>query len=94
MAPIITESTSKTSPKSASKPAVKTKERVQFDFSEEMLQKLDAIMKKTGVATRAEAVRNALRVYDWFVDTDPDNNIKVIGENNEIIQAFKAKLLL
>jgi metal-responsive CopG/Arc/MetJ family transcriptional regulator len=91
---IITEQTSKSSPRQSTKPAAKPKERVQFDFSEEMLQKLDGIMRKTGAATRAEAMRNALRVYDWFIDTDPDDHIKVIGENNEIIQAFKAKLLL
>lgn len=90
----ITEQTSRSSPRQSTKPAAKPKERVQFDFSEEMLQKLDDIMRKTGAATRAEAVRNALRVYDWFIDTDPDDHIKVIGENNEIIQAFKAKLLL
>jgi hypothetical protein len=94
MGPIITERTSKTSPRSSTKLTAKTKERVQFDFSEEMLQKLDDIMKKTGAATRAEAVRKALRFYDWFIDTDPNDNIKVIGENNEVIQAFKAKLLL
>ncbi len=91
---IISERTSRSSPRQSTKPAAKPKERVQFDFSEEMLQKLDDIMKKTGAATRAEAVRNALRVYDWFIDTDPDDHIKVIGENNEVIQAFKAKLLL
>lgn len=90
----ITEPVSTSSPRQSTKPAAKPKERVQFDFSEEMLQKLDGIMKKTGAVTRAEAVRNALRVYDWFIDTDPDDHIKVIGENNEVLQAFKAKLLL
>ena len=90
----ITERTSRSSPRQSTKPAAKPKERLQFDFSEEMLQKLDYIMEKTGAATRAEAVRNALRVYNWFIDTDPDDHIKVIGENNEVLQAFKAKLLL
>ncbi len=55
----ITERTSRSSPRQSTKPAAKPKERLQFDFSEEMLQKLDYIMEKTGAATRAEAVRNA-----------------------------------
>jgi metal-responsive CopG/Arc/MetJ family transcriptional regulator len=90
----MTERNSRSSPRQSTKSAAKPKERVQFDFSEEMLKKLDYIMERTGATTRAEAVRNALRVYDWFIDTDPDDHIKVIGENDEVRQAFKAKLLL
>ncbi len=90
----ITERTSRSSLRQSTKPAAKPKERLQFDFSDEMLKKLDYIMEKTGATSRAEAVRNALRVYDWFTDIDPDDHFKVIGENNEVRQAFKAKLLL
>ncbi len=75
--------------------AEKQKERVQFDFSPEALQRLDEIKRKTGAATRAETVRNALRLYEWFVnEVDPDSTIQVIDKDNEITSRFKATLLL
>lgn len=82
------------SPRQGTKPATKPKERVQFDFSHDLLQILDDIMEKTGAATRAEAMRKAIKVYNWLADAEPDNIIKVVGANNEVIQAVKAKLLL
>lgn len=73
----------------------KQKERVQFDFSPEALKRLDDIKEKTGAATRAETVRNALRLYEWFVnETEPDTVIKLFSKDNEVITAFKAKLLI
>ena len=73
---------------------MKQKERVQFDFSLEALKRLDEIKEKTGASTRAETVRNALRLYEWFVnETSPESTIKVLDENNEITSVFKAKLL-
>ncbi len=42
--------------------AEKQKERVQFDFSPEALQRLDEIKRKTGAATRAETVRKYNRL--------------------------------
>lgn len=71
------------------------KERVQFDFSPEALQRLDEIKQKTGATTRAETVRNALRLYEWLVnEVDPDSTIKVFDKRNEITAIFKATLLL
>ena len=75
--------------------AEKQKERVQFDFSLEALQHLDNIKQKTGAATRAETVRNALRLYEWLVsEVDPDSTIKVVDKDNQVTSMFKAKLLL
>lgn len=73
----------------------KQKERVQFDFSPEALQRLDDMKAQTGAATRAEVVRNALRVYDWLVsEVEPENIIKVLDHNNEPIAVFRARLLI
>jgi len=73
----------------------KQKERVQFDFSLEALQRLDDIKQKTGAATRAETVRNALRLYEWLVsEVDPNSTITVVDKDNEVTSIFKAKLLL
>lgn len=75
--------------------AAKQKERVQFDFSPEALQRLDEIKGKVEATTRAEVVRNALRLYEWLVDeVDPDNTIKVFDKNDQAIAIFKARLLL
>jgi metal-responsive CopG/Arc/MetJ family transcriptional regulator len=71
------------------------KERVQFDFAPEALQRLDGIKLKTGATTRAEVVRNALRVYEWLVnEIDPDSTIKVVNKSNETTDMLKVKLLL
>jgi|SRR3989304_9625628 len=45
----------------------KTKHRVQFDFAPEALNRLDRLMQMTESTTRADVVRNALRVYEWLV---------------------------
>ena len=42
------------------------KQRLQFDFSKDAVEKLDEIKKRTNSATRAEVVRRSLRLYDWI----------------------------
>lgn len=71
-----------------------TKIRVQFEFTPQALERLDALIEETGATTRAETVRAALRLYEWFVDAaDRNSIIKVVNENDEIVSQFKAKLL-
>lgn len=73
---------------------VKTKERVQLDFTPEALQKLEEIQKAVGATTRAEVIRNAIRLYSWFItETTPNSKIKIFNEKDEITSAFKASLL-
>ena len=40
--------------------------RVQFDFSEDALHRLEALQQETGAKTKAEVVRSALKVYEWL----------------------------
>lgn len=40
--------------------------RVQFDFSPEALELLDQLCSQSQKKTRAELVRDALRLYEWF----------------------------
>ena len=42
--------------------------RVQFDFAQEALGRLDEIKRLTGAATRAEALRNCLYSQDWLIE--------------------------
>ena len=72
----------------------KNKERLQFDFSTEALKRLDDIKEKTEASTRAETVRQALRLYEWLVnEVDPDYTIKVYDKNSKLLTSFKARLL-
>ena len=67
--------------------SVKQKERLQFDFTLEAIKRLDELKEKTEAATRAETVRHALRLYEWFVkvkDVDPDSTIQIINKNKEV----------
>ena len=44
------------------------KTRVQFDFSNESLVKLDEIVKTVNATTRAEVIRRALTLYTEVLD--------------------------
>ena len=43
------------------------KTRVQFDFSDPALKRVDELAGITGASGRVEVVRRALQWYDWFV---------------------------
>jgi metal-responsive CopG/Arc/MetJ family transcriptional regulator len=74
--------------------ALMSTKRLQFDFSTEALKKLDDIKEKTDASTRAETVREALRLYEWLVnEVDPDYTVKIYNKSNKLLTAFKAKLL-
>ena len=45
----------------------KEKMRLQFDFSEDAVKRLDGLVYDTDSASRAEVIRNALRVYEYLV---------------------------
>ena len=44
-----------------------TKQRVQFDFSIEALKRLETMQEQLDASTKAEVVRNALKLYEWFL---------------------------
>lgn len=41
--------------------------RVQIDFSPDAYARLESIRERGDAQSNAEAVRNALRLYDWFL---------------------------
>jgi Ribbon-helix-helix protein, copG family len=70
------------------------KERVQFDFTPESLDRLDKLKEQIGASTRAEVVRQALRLFDWFVtEVEEEDTLTITDSNKEIVSTFKAKLL-
>lgn len=42
--------------------------QVLLDFSERALAKLDKIVIKSGLKSRAHTIRNAIRLYEWYLD--------------------------
>lgn len=47
----------------------KEKVRLQFDFSLNAVRRLDDLVDSTDSASRAEVIRNALRVYEYLIST-------------------------
>lgn len=42
--------------------------RLQLDFSTAAFERLKAIVLKAGESSNADVVRNALRLYEWYLD--------------------------
>jgi hypothetical protein len=57
-----------------------SKQRIQFDFTTESLKRLAELKEKTDASTKAEVVRNALRLYEWFVNQIEPNSIVEIKD--------------
>jgi hypothetical protein len=78
-----------------SKQGTQEKVRVQFEFTPDALARLEAIKLATDAPTKAEVVRNALRLYEWFVnEAEADNTIISMDKNGQATSQFKARLLL
>lgn len=72
-----------------------TKQRVQFDFSPEALKRLEDLKEQTDASTKAEVVRSALKLYEWFVSqVDPEFVIEVKDQASNTVFRIPAKVLL
>ena len=72
-----------------------TKQRVQFDFSPESLRRLEDLKKKTDASTKAEVVRDALKLYEWFVNqVDPSYVVEIEDKDGHNIFRIPASTLL
>jgi len=57
--------------------------RVQFDFSEERIDELKALMAETGSDTYKGLINNALSVFEWAVkEVKSGLNVAAINEKN------------
>ena len=72
-----------------------SKQRVQFDFSPEALKRLEDLKELVDASTKAEVVRSALKLYEWFAtQVDPDNVIEVKDKEGNTVFRIPAKVLL
>ncbi|MCY4576807.1 MAG: hypothetical protein OXC55_09490 [Chloroflexi bacterium] len=58
--------------------------RLQIDFSPEAHERLIRIRERSEAATNAEVVRNALRLYDWFLDQRARNSRLQLVEGDAV----------
>ena len=71
------------------------KQRVQFDFSPEALKRLEGLQERVEASTKAEVIRNALKIYEWFTtQVDPEYVIEVQDKEGKAIFRIPAKILL
>ena len=70
------------------------KERVQFEFSEEALARLDRLRGDIDVSSRAEVVRKSLQLLEWVVEyANTRSDVIIRDQNDNILSQAPAKLL-
>lgn len=58
--------------------------RVQIDFSPAAYARLDSIRERSDAQSNAETVRNALRLYDWFLrQRDDGYEVRLVKGDEE-----------
>ena len=79
--------------KPVAKPA--TKQRVQFDFSVDALKRLESMQALLDAPTKAEVVRNALKVYEWLLtQIDRDGTIEIQDKDGKTQFRIPVSVLL
>lgn len=56
--------------------------KIQFAFSQDALNAIEELAKKTGAASKTEVIRYSLKVFNWIVDMqDEGRKIQAVSEN-------------
>lgn len=72
-----------------------SKQRIQFDFTPDSLKRLEELKRRTDAITKAEVVRNALKLYEWFVtEIDPDHIIEIKDKAGNTLYKIPARAFL
>lgn len=68
------------------------KHRLQLDFTDQALEDLTDLKDTTGMANRAEVIRQALRLLQWTIDETQKNGATILiekdGRQREVIFPF------
>lgn len=73
----------------------KAKQRIQFDFTPEALRRLEDLQVKMEASTKAEVIRNALKICDLFVNEfGPGFTVEVKDKEGNVVLKGPTKLLL
>src|SRR5689334_16565808 len=69
--------------------------RIQFDFAPEALKRLESLQERSKASTKAEVIRDALKLYDWFLEQfEPDYLLEVKDAEGNSLYKIPVKLLL
>jgi hypothetical protein len=60
--------------------------RLQIDFTPEAFQHLNVMKDKAGVRSTAEVARNALRLYDWYLEKQQEGYQILIAKGDSVKQ--------
>jgi hypothetical protein len=72
-----------------------SKQRIQFDFTAESMKRLEELKEKTDASTKAEVVRNALKLYEWFVtQIDPNYVVEIKDQEGNTVFKIPANRLM
>ena len=59
--------------------------RINLEFSQSAMERLDSLKKVTEASSNAEVIRNALRLYAWVMEQKAVNKrFATISESNEV----------
>lgn len=60
-----------------------SRQRVQLEFTQEAFVRLHEIKSRANASTNAEVVRNALRVYEWFLEQKAEGyKLQLVRDNH------------
>lgn len=69
--------------------------RLQFDFSPDAYKRLEDLKTQMDASTKAEVVRNALKLYELFAtQVKPDYIVEIKDQKNETVFRMPARTLL
>lgn len=69
--------------------------RMQFDFTEEKVKELEAMMEKCDISTRKELFNNALTILQWALDeSEQGHDIAAIDRNEKQFYALRMPILM
>jgi hypothetical protein len=72
-----------------------TPKKIQFEFSPDALKRLEHLKTQVDASTKAEVVRNALKIYEWLVtEIDPNYTLEIQDEEGKPVFRIPAKVLL
>lgn len=62
------------------------KTRLQFDVTADTLKTLDELRELSGVTTRAELFRRALKLYGWVLEQQEQGKKVIVKDGDEQIE--------
>jgi hypothetical protein len=68
--------------------------RLELDVAPDALARIDVLAQQSGAQTRAEVIRQALRLYEWFLqEVDPADTVVIEDVHGARAAVFRAALL-